>query len=75
MKAAIKSYEEERDTRISVESARIALSGDLERVNQELQRLNDQVPNSCIWIWNISIWWTYNQLIVSMSVKDCPREQ
>lgn len=45
MKAAIKSYEDERDTRIAVESARTALSGDLERVNQELQRLNDQVPN------------------------------
>ncbi|XP_074557511.1 kinesin-like protein KIN-14N [Curcuma longa] len=41
--AAIKSYEDERDTRMSVENARIALSGELERVNQELQRLNDQL--------------------------------
>lgn len=53
MQAAIKSHEDERGARIAVESARVALSGDLERVNLELQRLNDQV-NYFIRIWNIS---------------------
>ncbi|CAL9185634.1 unnamed protein product [Musa hybrid cultivar] len=41
--AAIKTYEDERDARIAIESSRAALSQDLERVSQETGRLNDQL--------------------------------
>ncbi|RRT53437.1 hypothetical protein GW17_00015453, partial [Ensete ventricosum] len=40
--AAIKTYEDERDARIAIESSRAAVSQDLERVSQETGRLNDQ---------------------------------
>ncbi|CAL9116197.1 unnamed protein product [Musa acuminata var. zebrina] len=41
--AAIKTYEDESDARIAIESSRAALSQDLERVSQETGRLNDQL--------------------------------
>ncbi|THU50338.1 hypothetical protein C4D60_Mb06t19170 [Musa balbisiana] len=40
---AIKSYENERQTRVAVENSRDALSLDLQRVNQENKRLSDQL--------------------------------
>lgn len=52
MQAAIKTYEDERDARIAIESSRAALSQDLERVSQETGRLNDQVVNYSSWTCN-----------------------
>ncbi|CAL9763561.1 unnamed protein product, partial [Musa acuminata subsp. burmannicoides] len=40
---AIKSYENERQTRVEVENSQDALSLDLQRVNQENKRLSDQL--------------------------------
>ncbi|CAD5178671.1 unnamed protein product [Musa acuminata subsp. malaccensis] len=40
---AIKSYENERQTRVAVENSQDALSLDLQRVNQENKRLSDQL--------------------------------
>ncbi|CAL9185521.1 unnamed protein product, partial [Musa hybrid cultivar] len=40
---AIKSYKNERQTRVAVENSQDALSLDLQRVNQENKRLSDQL--------------------------------
>ncbi|RWW72513.1 hypothetical protein BHE74_00019671 [Ensete ventricosum] len=45
-KAAVKSYQNEREARIAAENSRDALSTDLERVTQEKKRISDQVHYS-----------------------------
>ncbi|CAL9120306.1 unnamed protein product [Musa textilis] len=45
---AIKSYENERETRDAAENSRDTLSLDLQRVNQENKCFSDQVPYSWV---------------------------